>query len=201
MSATARIEVVGVKNTINQLGKLDKELQKQFKADATQIADPAISAAKAVYTKVPLSGMSRAWKSHKRTPPQNVKGFSAAKAVYTKVPLSGMKYKWQQKGRTRANFPFTVAKAKAGVQMKFDTRRNAVGVILIIQKDPAAAIFETAGRANPNKLNTSLMFVGMPVTAGRTRLIGPAVYRARRGIETEMKSVIAKASRTVQRGL
>ena len=168
MSATARIEVVGVKNTINQLGKLDKELQEQFKADATQIADPAIS---------------------------------AAKAVYTKVPLSGMKYKWQQKGRTRANFPFTVAKAKAGVQMKFDTRRNAVGVILIIQKDPAAAIFETAGRANPNKLNTSLMFVGMPVTAGRTRLIGPAVYRARRGIETEMKSVIAKASRTVQRGL
>ena len=170
MSATARIEVVGVKNTINQLGKLDKELQKQFKADATQIADPAISAAKAVYTKVPLSGMSRAWKSHKRTPPQNVKGFSVANAV-------------------------------KGVQMKFDTRRNAVGVILIIQKDPAAAIFETAGRANPNKLNTSLMFVGMPVTAGRTRLIGPAVYRARRGIETEMKSVIAKASRTVQRGL
>jgi hypothetical protein len=29
--------------------------------------------------------------------------------------------------------------------MKFDTRRNAVGVILIIQKDQAAAIFETAG--------------------------------------------------------
>ena len=166
MSATARIEVVGVKNTINQLGKLDKELQKQFKADATQIADPAISAAKAVYTKVPLSGMSRAWKSHKRTPPQNVKGFSVANAV-------------------------------KGVQMKFDTRRNAVGVILIIQKDQAAAIFETAGRANPNKLSNNLE----PVRAGRTRLIGPAVYRARRGIETEMKSVIAKASRTVQRGL
>ena len=146
MSATARIEVVGVKNTINQLGKLDKELQKQFKADATQIADPAISAAKAVYTKVPLSGMSR---------------------------------------------------AKAGVQMKFDTRRNAVGVILIIQKDQAAAIFETAGRANPNRLSNNLD----PVRAGRTRLIGPAVYRARRGIETELKSVIAKASRTVQRGL
>jgi hypothetical protein len=36
--------------------------------------------------------------------------------------------------------------------MRFDTRRNAVGVILIEQKDPAAAIFETAGRANANKL-------------------------------------------------
>ena len=168
MTTTARIEVVGVKDTINQLNKLDKELAKEFKASATSIAKPAIN---------------------------------AAKAVYDKVPLSGMNYKWQEKGRSRVNFPFTVAKAKAGVRVRFDTRRNAVGVILIEQKDPAAAIFETAGRKNPNKLNTSLMFVGLPVTAGRTRLIGPAVYSARRGIEKELKQVIAQASRTVQKGL
>ena len=168
MTTTARIEVVGVKDTINQLNKLDKELAKEFKASATSIAQPAIN---------------------------------AAKAVYYKVPLSGMNYKWQEKGRSRANFPFTVAKAKAGVRVRFNTRRNAVGVILIEQKDPAAAIFETAGRKNPNKLNTSLMFVGLPVTAGRTRLIGPAVYSARRGIEKELKQVIAQASRTVQKGL
>ena len=166
MTFTAKIEVVGVKDTINQLNKLDKELAKEFKAQATQIAQPAINAAKNMYTKVPLSGMSRNWKSHKRTPPQNIKGFD-------------------------------VSRAKAGVQMKFDTRRNAVGVILVIQKDQAAAIFETAGRANANRLSNNLD----PVRAGRTRLLGPAVYRARRGIETQMKSVIADASRTVQRGL
>jgi hypothetical protein len=40
--------------------------------------------------------------------------------------------------------------------MKFDTRRNAVGVILVIQKDQAAAIFETAGRANANRLSNNL---------------------------------------------
>jgi len=166
MTTTARIEVVGVKDTINQLNKLDKELAKEFKASATQIAQPAMNAAKNMYTKVPLSGMSRNWKSQKRTPPQNIKGFD-------------------------------VSRAKAGVQMKFDTKRNAVGVILIIQKDQAAAIFETAGRANPNRLSNNLD----PVRPGRTRLIGPAVYSARRGIEREMKSVIAEASRTVQKGL
>jgi hypothetical protein len=166
MTTTARIEVVGVKDTINQLNKLDKELAKEFKASATQIAQPAINAAKNIYTKVPLSGLSRNWKSQKRTPPQNIKGFD-------------------------------VSRAKAGVQMKFDTRRNAVGVILIIQKDQAAAIFETAGRANANRLSNNLD----PVRPGRTRLIGPAVYSARRGIEREMKSVIAEASRTVQKGL
>jgi hypothetical protein len=166
MTTTARIEVVGVKDTINQLNKLDKELAKEFKASATQVAQPAMNAAKNMYTKVPLSGMSRNWKSQKRTPPQNIKGFD-------------------------------VSRAKAGVQMKFDTRRNAVGVILIIQKDQAAAIFETAGRANSNRLSNNLD----PVRPGRTRLIGPAVYSARRGIEREMKSVIADASRTVQKGL
>jgi hypothetical protein len=164
MSASARIEVVGVKNTINQLGKIDKELQKEFKASATQVAQPAIDAAKNMYAQVPLSGMSRDWTQKKDG--RKIKGFS-------------------------------VAKAKAGVQMKFDTRRNAVGVILIIQKDQAAAIFETAGRANANRLSANLS----PVRAGRTRLIGPAVYRSRRGIEAELKHVIADASRTVQRGL
>lgn len=164
MTFTAKIEVVGVKDTINQLNKLDKELAKEFKAQATQIAQPAISAAKNMYTQIPLSGMSRDWKQKKDG--RKIKGFD-------------------------------VSRAKAGVQMKFDTRRNAVGVILVIQKDQAAAIFETAGRANANSLSNNLD----PVRPGRTRLLGPAVYRARRGIETQMKSVIADASRTVQRGL
>ena len=162
MPASTTIEVVGVKQTINSLRKIDPQLQKDFKADATQIAQPAIQ---------------------------------AGKAVYKELPLSGMKYGWTQ--RDRKLFPFTITKAVNGVKMRFDTRRNAVGVILIEQKDPAAAIFETAGRANANKLGNALGFVG----AGRTRLIGPAVYKARRGIEAEMTKMIAKTMRDVQRDI
>ena len=161
MSVSATVEVVGLKQTINSLNKIDPQLQKDFKADATAIAQPAINAAKAKYTQVPLSGMSRDWVSKKDG--RKIKGFN-------------------------------VDKAKNGVQMKFDTRRNAVGVILIIQKDQAAAIFETAGRRTDNTLGRNLE----PVQAGRTRLIGPAVYRARRGIEAEMTKMIAKTVRVVQ---
>ena len=164
MPVSTTIQVVGVKDTINALRKIDPQLQKDFKAQATQIAEPAIS---------------------------------AGRAVYTQVPLSGMNYKWQEKGRSRANFPFTVAKAKAGVRVRFDTRRNAVGVILIEQKDPAAAIFETAGRANANRLSNNLE----PVTVGRTRLIGPAVYKARKKIEREMQAMILDTIRTVQKDI
>ena len=160
MPVSTTIEIVGVKQAINDLRKIDPQLQKDFKADATAIAQPAIN---------------------------------AGKAVYKDLPLSGMKYKWTQ--RDRKLFPYTTAKAVSGVRMRFDTRRNAVGVILIEQKDPAAAIFETAGRANANKLGNALGFV----SAGRTRLIGPAIYKARRGIETQMEKMILKTIRTVQK--
>ena len=159
MPASTTIEVVGVKQTINSLRKIDPQLQKDFKADATAIAQPAIQ---------------------------------AGKAVYKELPLSGMQYKWAQNGRKI--FPFVPGKAANGVKMRFDTRRNAVGVILIEQKDVAAAVFETAGRANANKLGNALGFV----SAGRTRLLGPAVYKARRGIEAEMTKMIAKTMRVVQ---
>ena len=160
MPVSTTIQVVGVKDTINALRKIDPQLQKDFKAQATQIAEPAIS---------------------------------AGRAVYTQVPLSGMAYNWSSNGRKV--FPFTVNKAVKGVRMRFDTRRNAVGVILIEQKDPAAAIFETAGRANANRLSNNLD----PVSAGRTRLIGPAVYKARRKIEREMQSMILDTIREVQK--
>ena len=162
MPVSTTIQVVGVKDTINALRKIDPQLQKDFKAQATQIAEPAIS---------------------------------AGRAVYTQVPLSGMAYSWTSNGRKV--FPFTVSKAVKGVRMRFDTRRNAVGVILIEQKDPAAAIFETAGRANANRLSNNLE----PVTAGRTRLIGPAVYKARRNIEREMQAMILDTIRTVQKDI
>ena len=166
MPVNTTVEVVGLKQTINGLGKIDKQLQKDFKADATQIAQPAINAGKSVYTKVPISNFSKDWTQKKDG--RRIKGFS-------------------------------VDKAKNGVKMRFDTRRNAVGVILIEQKDQGAAIFEVAGRRTPNRLDDSLRIAGYPVSPGRTRLIGPAVYKARKGIENEMLKMIKGTIATVQK--
>ena len=171
MPVTATTEIVGLKQTINALRKIDPQLQKDFKADATAIAQPAIT---------------------------------AAKTAYSQFPLSGMAYKWSDRGRKI--FPFTISGAQSGVKMRFDTRRNAVGVILIEQKNAAAAVFEGAGRKDTNRLGTSLdaispergFAMAMP---GRSRLIGPTVYRARRGIEAEMVKMIKSTIDTVQREL
>ena len=168
MPVSTTVEVVGLKQTINSLRKIDPQLQKDFKADATAIAQPAINAGKAVYTRIPISNFANDWTQKKDG--RRIKGFS-------------------------------VDKAQSGVKMRFNTRRNAVGVILIEQKDQGAAIFEVAGRKNSNRLDTSLRIAGYPVSAGRTRLIGPAVYKARRGIEGEMLKMIKSTITTVQKDI
>ena len=163
------VRVDGVKDTINQLGKIDKQLQKQFKADATRIAEPALDAGRRSYARL----------NNESDP----------------YALSGMSRSWTQGGRKI--FPLTVTKAIKGVSMKFDTRRRAIGVILIIQKDVATAVFETAGRKTSNKLGASLG----SIDSGKTRLLQPAVDGARDKIEKEMRQLVKDVTATVQRGI
>jgi hypothetical protein len=162
MPYKADMELVGVRETIRALNKVEPGLRKQFVADAKQIAQPAIQRVQAKYTQVPLSGMSR---------------------------------NWSQNGRKL--FPFTIPKAKRGVQLKVDTDRRATAIISIVQKDQAAAIFETAGRRNPNPLERSLG----DLPPGRTRILGPAVYKARPLMEREMLDAIKRAMKRVQKEL
>ena len=61
MTATASVEIVGAKEAIKALGKIDKDLRKQFNADAKQIAQPLVSLASSKYPDTPLSGMNRNW--------------------------------------------------------------------------------------------------------------------------------------------
>ena len=143
MPVSTTIQVAGVKDAINNLKKLDPELQKEFKTKATDIAQPAIDAGK--------------------------KAYEVLEDEEHPYALSGMSRRWTSNGRKI--FPFRLDKAIKGVQMKFDTRRKAVGVILIIQKDVATAVFETAGRKTSNKLGAQLG----AIDSGKTRLLQPAV--------------------------
>jgi hypothetical protein len=169
VAVSTTIKVAGVKDAINQLRKIDPELQNQFKRDAKAIAQPAIDAAKAAY--------------------------SVLENNQHPYALSGMGRNWQQGGRKL--FPFKLNKAINGVVMKFDTRRNAVGVISIMQKDIATAVFETAGRVNTNKLGAALGFVGRD----QTRILKPAIEKNIEKVELEIEKIVKAAMRTVQKAL
>jgi hypothetical protein len=61
VSASTRIEVLGAKDTLKALNRIDKQLRKQFNADAKEVARPAIEEAQRNYVNMPLSGMARKW--------------------------------------------------------------------------------------------------------------------------------------------
>ena len=129
----------------------------------------------------------------------------AARAEYRSVPLSGLADPWREKRSGRRIAGFSVSRAQTGVRFRLDYRRNAVGVLNIEQRDQPTAIFETAGRRNPNRLAASLDQVAAErmwkrVPDKPTRLFGPAVYRAaRKGVTDALRRLILDAARTVEK--
>ena len=62
MSANASIQVVGVKDTLRELGKIEPELKKQITKDVKTILRPVVDEAKRAMPQMPLSGFARPWK-------------------------------------------------------------------------------------------------------------------------------------------
>lgn len=153
MTVGYRVDVLGAKEAVRSLNKLEPGLRKQFAADAQKIAQPAIQAAQSRYQTigVPLSGMSRAWSAN-----------------------------------GRKLFPYDVRKAARGLKIKLEGDRRKTAVILLEQRDPATAIFESAGRANQNTLGDALG----PLRPGTTRVLGPALYSKRDQVSAEMEKAI-----------
>jgi hypothetical protein len=123
---------------------------------------------------------------------------NAVKNAYKFVPLSGMKRQWAGPAvNGRKVFPFTLAKARRGVNVTFNTDRRSLGVINVVQRDAGTAIFETAGRKDRNPLGDSLG----DISPGRTRVIGPVVYSKRREIEDVMKMFTDRLVQRVEKEL
>lgn len=160
MPVTVSTQVVGVRDTIRQLNKIEPGLRKAFTLQATRIAAPAIDEAQESYRREYLSGMARQWRS-----------------------------------RGRRLFPYDMLRARRGVRIKLDTRRNAVAVINIQQADAGTAVFESAGRRTRNPFGTALG----PLERNHTRVLGPSVFRKRREITSEMKRLIRVTMDRVQR--
>jgi hypothetical protein len=123
---------------------------------------------------------------------------AAVRRAYQFVPLSGMERKWAGPAvKGRKVFPFSLAKARRGVNLTFNTDRRTSGVINIVQRDTGTAIFETAGRKEQNPLGDSLG----RLSPGRTRLIGPVVYSQKDNLERVIGDLANRIVARVQREL
>jgi hypothetical protein len=68
MSVTTNTEIVGIREAVASLNKIEPGLRKQFAAELNQIAAPALNVARSRYASlgVPLSGMAKTWTNNNR---------------------------------------------------------------------------------------------------------------------------------------
>ena len=169
MTVDTRITVAGIDDAIRALNKIEPGLRKQFAAEATRIAEPAISEAKNRYTQIGW-GLSRA---------------------------HGVDNKWAGPAVAgRKAFPWNPSKAISGVKVKLDADRRKLATILLVQSDAATAILETAGRKNKNPLGNAL---NQPLKPTTTRILGPALYSKKKQVEGEMHKAALKVVNRVNR--
>ena len=128
MSGTS-IELVGAKEAIRSLNKLEPGLRKQFAAEATKIAAPAIEEAQRRYA---------------------FYGWGASR-------LENVKYNWNGPATGgRTIFPFKLDKAVKGLKIRLEGDRRRTAVIVLEQRDSGAAILESAGRKTANPLGDNM---------------------------------------------
>jgi hypothetical protein len=129
MPAEFRTELVGAKEAIRSLNKIEPGLRKQFAAEATAIAQPAIKEAQRRYGSI---------------------GWGESQ-------VRGVSRNWSDKGRKL--FPWNPNKAANSVKVKLEGDRRRTAVIVIEQRDAATAVLESAGRKNANPLGDALGFI------------------------------------------
>ncbi len=79
---------------------------------------------------------------------------NAIKSNYTDQLLSGTARTWSPRGRTI--FPYSRQKAVAGIKVTASSSKRNQTILSITQKDPAASVFDMAGKANDNRLANAL---------------------------------------------
>lgn len=157
MPVYASVEVVGLKEAIKELNRMDKTLRRQITRDYKAILDPVAREAKSVIDQipdVPMSGWQRNWNpANKRKKAFKI---NARRDQWTE---SVREQKLQEAAASGGIFPWNNAPAKRMIKMKINTKqpREFAGAVRNLQVftlswlGSANEIFEMAGRESSGK--------------------------------------------------
>lgn len=108
---------------------------------------------------------------------------------------SGTKRKWSTKDG-RKLFPLTAAKAQNGVRVKINTSYRDRNAFYVMQANPAAAIFDMAGKKNLNGLGSafSSKFGKEP-----SRVMWPVAEQKIRDLQDGIKDLVEETEKVIQK--
>ena len=123
-----KTEVIGIRDTVQLLKKTEPEIFKEFRSKAKFAVDPIVKDAQARLN-------------------------AASNRNGKKVPLSGMVRPWgKKKGRVVPGW----SQSKAVKGVKVQVRPSKTAFLTVTQREIAPAVFDIAGRKNPNVLSRQL---------------------------------------------
>ena len=118
---------------------------------------------------------------------------NAAKAIYDDQRFpSGTKRTWAPGGRKI--FPLTAAKAKTGVKPKINTSYRGGTALYVMQANPAAAVFDIAGRSTGLGAAFSAKFGRNP-----SRVMWPVAERQEKQVKKNVEELVKETTKTVQK--
>ena len=118
---------------------------------------------------------------------------NAAKAIYDDQRFpSGTKRKWAPGGRKI--FPLTAAKAKTGVKPKINTSYRGGTALYVMQANPAAAVFDIAGRSTGLGAAFTAKFGRDP-----SRVMWPVAERHEKQVKKNVEELVKETTKTVQK--
>jgi len=114
MVASSTVTVVGVKDAMRQLQKIEPDLAKQIKKDFKEIVKPVVGDARSQVINLPLSGFRRNWKAGKLLPWSQL---AVSKSIIAR-------YSNRRRGNSLAVFSVTM-KSPAGTIFDIAGRKSA----------------------------------------------------------------------------
>ena len=121
-----------------------------------------------------------------------------ARSKYPHEYLSGMSRTWAPRGR--ALFPYSQSKARRGVQARVSSARKKNYLLAVVQKDPAAAIVDMAGKKTQGRSGAGssrgqrFVYNLFGDFGGPSRVMWPAAEARSAAIERELSDLIDQVS-------
>lgn len=107
---------------------------------------------------------------------------------------SGTKRAWTTK-EGRKLFPLTAAKAQTGVKIKINTSFKDRNAFYVMQANPAAAIFDMAGKKNLNPLGNAFT----SKFASPSRIMWPVAERKLKDVQEGIEDLVKETEKVIQK--
>lgn len=160
MVASSTITVVGIKDAMRELQKIEPDLAKQIKKDFKDVVKPVVNDAKLQVVNLPLSGFKRNWKAGKLLPWSQT---AVSRSIIAR-------YSNRRRGNSLAVFSVTM-KSPAGTIFDIAGRKSAnrLGTALDLLYGRASRLMWPTYERHANQVNENMADLVEKITDATNR--------------------------------